>query len=445
MVPKPTARIDACRAIPKERSILDSIRRIVEQQEMLRRIADPFGDLIRRLDPVGDAMKHLGAQSELMRFIKAEEDRRRLLSGIGDDYHLAGFAGGALAHWGEEAERHRKLLEGSLTEVRRLGMFSGDSELQRSMSAAMEAYKAYERMFRRPELEEIGRLAQGAQCIGTLAASVFGQGRLGGALEAAMGAMHSPWLNIEHVDRSARAFAQLQAIGQIVNECAPFGATLGRSLRPGLGDWRDRVTVPLDQFMDPAARSDFYIRQGFDPTLTDFTVRAFEESVDAAGLGEPCEPAPSVEAENQIDDDGFVRARTAFDRLQRFEIVLRRFIEKVMCATYGNGWMKHQLPNGMLDAWRAKRDAAVKAGAAECPLIEYADFADYRQIIERSDNWKAVFKPVFGRPEDVRESLQRLFPVRIATMHARIVTLDDELLLLVETKRVMRAIVAVNG
>lgn len=35
--------------------------------------------------------------------------------------------------------------------------------------------------------------------------------------------------------------------------------------------------------------------------------------------------------------------------------------------------------------------------------------------------WNAVFKPVFGRPEDVRESFQRLFPVRIATMHARLV------------------------
>ena len=38
------------------------------------------------------------------------------------------------------------------------------------------------------------------------------------------------------------------------------------------------------------------------------------------------------------------------------------------------------------------------------------------------------------------ESFQRLFPVRIATMHARLINWDDELLLLVETKRVLRAI-----
>lgn len=83
---------------------------------------------------------------------------------------------------------------------------------------------------------------------------------------------------------------------------------------------------------------------------------------------------------------------------------------------------------------------AVKGGQPEQPLIDYADFADYRQIIERKDNWNTVFKPVFGRAEDVRESFQRLFPVRIATMHARIVTQDDELLLVVETKRVLKAI-----
>lgn len=102
--------------------------------------------------------------------------------------------------------------------------------------------------------------------------------------------------------------------------------------------------------------------------------------------------------------------------------------------------MKRQLPAGMFDSWYAKRETAVKAGRAEEPLIDYADFTDYKQIIERRDNWNTVFKPVFGRAEDVRESFQRLFPLRIATYHGRIVTLDDQLLLSVEKKRVMSAI-----
>ncbi len=111
-----------------------------------------------------------------------------------------------------------------------------------------------------------------------------------------------------------------------------------------------------------------------------------------------------------------------------------------MAEAYGEHWMKHQLPANMLDSWHDKRDKAVRAGEIEQPLIDYADFSDYRSIIERKDNWNNVFKPVFRRVDDVRESFQRLFPVRITTMHARIVTLDDELLLRVETRRVLKAI-----
>jgi hypothetical protein len=51
-----------------------------------------------------------------------------------------------------------------------------------------------------------------------------------------------------------------------------------------------------------------------------------------------------------------------------------------------------------------------------------------------------VFAPVFRRAESVRESFQRLYPIRLCTMHARIVTQDDELYLFVETKRILSAI-----
>jgi hypothetical protein len=102
--------------------------------------------------------------------------------------------------------------------------------------------------------------------------------------------------------------------------------------------------------------------------------------------------------------------------------------------------MKQRLPSAMRDSWIEKKDKAVGAGNPEFPLIDYADFTDYKVIIERRDNWDAVFKAVFGRIEDVRESFQRLFHVRIAIMHARPISQDDELLLRVETKRVLKAI-----
>jgi hypothetical protein len=42
----------------------------------------------------------------------------------------------------------------------------------------------------------------------------------------------------------------------------------------------------------------------------------------------------------------------------------------------------------------------------------------------------------FRREEDVRESFQRLHPLRIATMHARLLTQDDEVFLSVEVNRI---------
>ena len=404
----------------------DEFRRLWKQQEEWRKLTDPLGDLRRHIDPLGDAYKQLGLGSATMDFIRQEDERRKLLSGIIDV--------GGIGKIATDAERHRKLLEGPIEEARRLGLLDPTSDLRESLSATMHARETYDRLFRRPEIDEIGRLARDAMSTAGLARSVFGTQD---ALKAVMGDVVSPWLRIESATASAQAFADVVAIGRGIDARRPFGAEFAKALRSSLGDWRDLMTPAPEPLIDPLLRSGFYYERGFDPALTDFTPPAFDESLGIARLRQD-EAFQREEAEEE--DDGFARARLAFEQLQRFEITLRRFIDRVMREAFGDDWPKRQLPAGMLDGWIDKRDKAVKSGQLEQPLIDYADFADYRPIIERKDNWAQVFKPVFGRADDVRESFQRLFPVRIATMHARIVTQDDELLLLVETKRVLKAI-----
>lgn len=397
----------------------DSIRRVWEEQERLRRLADPFGDL--RLQ--AEAFHQFGMGAATMDFLRQEEERRRLIAGIGN-VEAMGVASTAL-----EIERQRKLLEGPIEEARRMGLLDPTSEIRKSFATALEARDAYDRLFRLPGLDEIERLSRSA-----IDESRLAQEYLHGpdTIRAAMDQMQVPWLSIEKEIRSARAFADIVGIGRGLNSAAPYSAALVNALRPSLGDWRDEVTPSSELVIDPILRADFYYERGLDPALTDFTVPAFEESIRVGGLDDP--------EQGSIEHDGFERANLAFDQLRRFEVAMRRFIERVMRDVFGEDWMKRQLPPAMLDNWCDKREKALKAGEAEQPLIDYADFTDYRAIIERKDNWAKVFKPVFGRPEDVRESFQRLFPVRIATMHARIVTLDDELLLKVETRRVLKAI-----
>lgn len=103
------------------------------------------------------------------------------------------------------------------------------------------------------------------------------------------------------------------------------------------------------------------------------------------------------------------------------------------------------MPNGVYDQWQEKKKKGEQAGGKEWPLITYADFRDYVLIIGRSDNWKMVFQRFFGRLENVRESLQRLYPIRVSTMHARLISQNDELLLYSETRRLVKAIGADQG
>ena len=99
----------------------------------------------------------------------------------------------------------------------------------------------------------------------------------------------------------------------------------------------------------------------------------------------------------------------------------------------------HDGPDEMRKQWSDKQAKARDEGESEQPLIAYSDFTDYVTIIVWKDNWNEVFAPVFRRKSLVQESFQRLYPIRVCTMHSRIITHDDELYLLSETLRLLNA------
>lgn len=212
-----------------------------------------------------------------------------------------------------------------------------------------------------------------------------------------------------------------------------------------MGDWRDPITLRMDALTDPVERTAFYVERGLNTELTDFPEEAFHSGLSLAGVTEDL-PAliakygpPAPLAATGEDEQAFMRTNKAHERLLRFESQIRQFIEFVMTKAFGDKWMKQQLPKGMLEKWMEKKEKTERTGGQPWPLIAYADFTDYEPIICNKGNWKA-FEPFFGRMESVRESLQRLYPIRICTMHARLITKDDELFLFVETKRLTMAI-----
>lgn len=297
----------------------------------------------------------------------------------------------------------------------------------------------YESSFRLPEGVELDSLVSGFH-IGGLA-EIHQAG-----LKDAMEAMSSPWLKVGEVAQSLSGFAELQGIGRELSVTAAFDTDFTNLLRKDLGDWRDKISWPENIFSDAMARTEFYVDRGFNTNLTNFPATSFHESLDIAGLRRPLPilveeyGSPVSPSENDDDERGYIRTNTAHDWLQRLEGSLRLFIDKSMTAKYGKDWARHKLPNGLYDQWLEKQQNANHGEAKVYPIIAYADFRDYESVICKKDNWREVFHVVFTRMEDVRESLQRLYPIRIITMHARQITRADELILYIEARRITEAI-----
>ena len=401
----------------------DAMRRILEEQERMRKLLKPYVDLKPYIDPLEDQLKKCGLSSAALDIIRQEQERQKLLSGLPAALNIKNEL--------DKIERQRHLLQGPIDEMRRLGLFDGKTATQSAIDKIIEDQARFHQQFRLPETSELSVLARIA-LKSDLTQMVMGTEA---TLKDYLATMQSPWLQIEDAKTSVLGLSELVSIGRGIDIYSAYDHSFTEALRSELGDWRDISMPSADILINPISRSEFYREQGFNSDLTDFTSPAFYDGLRAGGLRSE-ERAEDTEDE----EDRFKRADEVFAVLLRFESSLRRFIEDVMNKEFGSKWMKQQLPSNMLASWEEKKEKAIRAGHSEFPLIDYADFSDYKVIIEKRDNWDRVFKHIFIRAEDVRESFQRLFPIRIATMHARLITNDDELLLHIEIKRVLKAI-----
>lgn len=470
-MPAPTIGIwggDAPFHIKRKRVMSDYIRRILQEQESLKRALDPFSALQRQVDGHAKLYAQLGARGDAVESLRLEQERRDQALGLlgggsvaqaalrieqADLYAKLGARGGIIESLRLEEERRDQALgllgAGSVAQAaRHIEMHGGvgeqaskssapfyhidqQSNLVRLATEAASVKIAYEQSFRLPLATELSQLVNAALSESKLAREILGSN---GAMKSVLSGMHRPWAHIGEEIISASAMAEIVAMGRGIDVKGAFNEDFAAALRGNLGDWRDVALPPGTSMLRLVDRMELYGEMGVNPALSDFPSSAFEESLRSAELIE------GDEAESSSDEDDDARALDAFERLREFEVAMRSFITRKLREEFGDKWILRQIPQAMREDWEFKRAKEGQRDGGELPLIDYADFADYKTIIEKKDNWNRVFKPVFGRSEDIRESLQRLFPVRIATMHARPIAQDDMLLLLVETKRVLKAI-----
>lgn len=334
----------------------------------------------------------------------------------------------------------------ALGPIRDIGRLAEGSAFQAIMDRRQEFARISEQLearFRMPVLDETARLA--AEIAQQVQLTTVPLALQCGELTRAMEAIHTPWLDTADALHSAQSFANLQGIGRTLAESAGFGAQVTGSLRDFFGDWREPVTLSQDVIESISARTALYESLGFDTGLTDFPNAAFNDALSIARLREPIPdivivPDVVIPATSSADEPGFERTNRAHNHLQRFEAHLRVFIDTEMRSQYGESWIKHRVPGDVRKKWLEKRETAKDHGDEHRQLIQYADFTDYETIIVRNDNWTRVFENVFRRKENVAESLRRLYPIRLATMHARLISQDDELYLAAEVTRILKAI-----
>jgi Swt1-like HEPN len=407
------------------------------QEEAMRRLHQSKGEEMMFMQPSSAAQiaREWGSHDEAL---------RRQFQPIADTLKFA--QGSSAAHFAREIASHEKAFRaafGPVDELRRSGIWDAKLKLDSEYARIADRVTEIQERFQLPALSETRRLIE--QMNGSrLVAERLSSHEHQTSIKRAMDAMRAPWLDMQDKFRSMTAFTELQGIGLTLRSLPAFNINVTQALRIELGDWRKEITWPSEIFTDAVARSAFYEAQGLNPNLTAFPADAFHQSIEIAGL-KSVSPAPaqeySVEAEG-IDEEekGFERTNAAHDRLLRFESCLRQFIAHKMAEMFGENWIKHQVPDTIRKNWIKKHQKARDSGEREAPLIAYADFTDYVPLIIGNDNWEKAFKPIFRRKSSVEESFQRLYPIRICTMHARIITQDDELFLYVETKRLLAAI-----
>ena len=114
--------------------------------------------------------------------------------------------------------------------------------------------------------------------------------------------------------------------------------------------------------------------------------------------------------------------------LYRIETAFREFIIESLRALDGSLWYKRRLPGDVLEKYRKgiEFERSVKwSQLVPHHPIYYIDFPDLKKIIEREDNWRDAFRPVFSKKEIVSSLFFELEVIRNKVAHSRKATILD--------------------
>jgi Swt1-like HEPN len=378
-------------------------------------------------------------------FRKFSEEQKAMLARVCPSSFDAEFMNGVLLNQAMQSQ-----FDEAVANANAFAYFNEPRDFLKDSVAKLHEYEAkYRSSFCLPDNNAVSLLLQEYKASSITALAGLPSDYLA-TVQNTIASMNAPWLDSSLAQQSMAGFVEMQGIGAALKSGYAFQSDFTTALRVDLGDWRDPITWHPDTFADSFIRVELYVERGLQPSLIDFPEEAFEESIEKAGLKSNPPPlealfGPPIPPSNEGEDElNFSQNRQAYDWLFRFETQIRRFIDAAMSAAIGSNWPRQRIPNDMYERWNAKKEATEHGGGQRYPLIAYADFGDYETIISRNDNWKEVFAQFFHRKESIRESLQRLYPIRNTTMHSRPIVQADYLMLYVEVQRISKVFMRNN-
>ena len=122
----------------------------------------------------------------------------------------------------------------------------------------------------------------------------------------------------------------------------------------------------------------------------------------------------------------------AYRILYSLENALRELIIERLEEVEGPKWYKQRLPGDVLKLYKAARQLERDipwVALVPCHPIYYVDFPSLKKVIERNDNWKDAFEPIFKRKDVVVGWLSSVEPIRNKAAHNRRIHRKEVLLL----------------
>ncbi|WP_340290464.1 Swt1 family HEPN domain-containing protein [Sulfitobacter pontiacus] len=247
-----------------------------------------------------------------------------------------------------------------------------------------------------------------------------------------MAQLNNPWAFEDHLGVSVVGFARIARLHDISSGAEPFDPAGREVFSEELGE-----PVAFDEDQSPADREAAQIDAGLNAEVVAFPQNAYPHVLFSAGFELRIEAVAPVRTDR--GEVGQYDPQHA-SLLGQIENRLRAVIETELQRIEGEAWLRRRVHGDLRKKWQDRKAAEHEQRGDSFPVLYYADFMELMHIIIEGRNWRDAFQRFFVSKEDFQVSMQRLAPVRNTIGHNRPLVRTDQLILLAEGTRILRAL-----